>query len=226
MSLRPRYSLLTLLVLTAGIAVGIKLWRGPHWVVLDNPPSVSEYPLLEQISSPNFQQLFPFEMRVQYLNTLSGREVLLIHGEPAPPEKLMVVSWATLQKGNGSSEHVESKDYAIFPLSIMPGDTLPPALQREVLSVTREEILRWYSSKPKPPVTPTTTEPSESQSSLPKPPPAIIPSTYFLSNHKQVYEYHSTYFVIAVSRILVSEIPDPALRTVIEQELANLPDPK
>ena len=33
MSLRPRYSLLTLLLLTAAVAVGIKLWRGPHHVV-------------------------------------------------------------------------------------------------------------------------------------------------------------------------------------------------
>ena len=33
MSLRPRYSLLTLLVLTALVAGGVKLWRGPHHVV-------------------------------------------------------------------------------------------------------------------------------------------------------------------------------------------------
>ena len=30
MSLRPRYSLLTLLILTALVAGGMKLWRGPH----------------------------------------------------------------------------------------------------------------------------------------------------------------------------------------------------
>ena len=33
MSLRPRYSLLTLLLLTALIAGGVKLWYGPHHVV-------------------------------------------------------------------------------------------------------------------------------------------------------------------------------------------------
>ncbi len=32
MSLRPRYSLLTLLVLTALVAGGVKLWYGPHHV--------------------------------------------------------------------------------------------------------------------------------------------------------------------------------------------------
>ena len=33
MSFRPRYSLLTLLVLTALVAGGVKLWHGPHHVV-------------------------------------------------------------------------------------------------------------------------------------------------------------------------------------------------
>jgi hypothetical protein len=33
MSLRPRFSLLTLLILTALVAVGVKLWYGPHHVV-------------------------------------------------------------------------------------------------------------------------------------------------------------------------------------------------
>jgi len=33
MTLRPRYSLLTLLILTALVAGGVKLWYGPHHVV-------------------------------------------------------------------------------------------------------------------------------------------------------------------------------------------------
>jgi len=43
-SLRPRYSLLTLLVLTALVAGGVKLWYGPHRVVEQtNPNTVVEY---------------------------------------------------------------------------------------------------------------------------------------------------------------------------------------
>jgi hypothetical protein len=41
MSLRPRYSLLTLLVLTALVAGGVKLWYGPHHVV-ERPSPVKE----------------------------------------------------------------------------------------------------------------------------------------------------------------------------------------
>jgi len=40
MSLRPRYSLLTLLVLTALVAGGMKLWYGPHHVVERPEPGV------------------------------------------------------------------------------------------------------------------------------------------------------------------------------------------
>ena len=44
MSLRPRYSLLTLLILTALIAGGVKLWYGPHRVVERmTPHTVVEY---------------------------------------------------------------------------------------------------------------------------------------------------------------------------------------
>ena len=38
MSLRPRYSLLTLLVVTALVAGGVKLWHGPHHVVERTKP--------------------------------------------------------------------------------------------------------------------------------------------------------------------------------------------
>lgn len=44
MTLRPRYSLLALLLFTAAVAVGVKLWRGPHHVVdRSNPQMEDEY---------------------------------------------------------------------------------------------------------------------------------------------------------------------------------------
>ena len=44
MSLRPRYSLLALLIFTAFVAGGVKLWRGPHHVVdRSNPQMEDEY---------------------------------------------------------------------------------------------------------------------------------------------------------------------------------------
>jgi hypothetical protein len=42
LSLRPRYSLLTLLVLTALVAGGVKLWYGPHHVVERSSPEVED----------------------------------------------------------------------------------------------------------------------------------------------------------------------------------------
>lgn len=48
MRFRPRYSLLTLLLLTAAVAGGIKYWRGPHWAELPYPPTQAEQAVLEQ----------------------------------------------------------------------------------------------------------------------------------------------------------------------------------
>jgi hypothetical protein len=48
MSLRPRYSLLTLLVLTALVAGGVKLWYGPHRVVIKLPLSQADAEFLSQ----------------------------------------------------------------------------------------------------------------------------------------------------------------------------------
>lgn len=44
MKFRPRYSLLALLLFTAAVAGGVKLWRGPHHVVdRTNPQMEDEY---------------------------------------------------------------------------------------------------------------------------------------------------------------------------------------
>ena len=52
MSLRPRYSLLTLLLLTAAIAVGIKLWRGPHRVMTRFPLTPADAAYFSQFFGP------------------------------------------------------------------------------------------------------------------------------------------------------------------------------
>jgi hypothetical protein len=49
MKIRPRYSLLTLLVLTALIAGGVKYWRGPHRTVMNDPPTHAERKILKSI---------------------------------------------------------------------------------------------------------------------------------------------------------------------------------
>src|SRR5687768_6371264 len=42
MKIRPRYSLLTLLVLTALVACGVKLWRGPHHAIVSGDTRSAE----------------------------------------------------------------------------------------------------------------------------------------------------------------------------------------
>src|SRR4051812_23116133 len=97
MSLRPRYSLLTLLVLTAFVAGGVKLWRGPHWRMLSEPLTASDRALLEMHPNfPRFQGLFPAVTSCHYRNTFQGPELLVIRAEPTPAVPLFVVDWNTL----------------------------------------------------------------------------------------------------------------------------------
>ncbi len=87
MQFRPRYSLLTLLLLTAGIAVGIKLWRGPHLEILSDPPNAIEATYLE-----NFQGLTEFlknhgvaiAFEVETLREWGERRVLSLTIRPTP----------------------------------------------------------------------------------------------------------------------------------------------
>jgi hypothetical protein len=56
MSLRPRYSLLTLLILTALVAGGVKLWYGSHRVVISKSPTATELDLHERIHHQNIRK--------------------------------------------------------------------------------------------------------------------------------------------------------------------------
>lgn len=93
MTLRPRYSLLTLLLLTTAVAVGIKLWRGPHRVLFTNP-TIAQLEEITQTPVANYHrqninhQGTTFEYR--YRNTWSGRELLTVQCNY--PESLLVIT--------------------------------------------------------------------------------------------------------------------------------------
>ena len=75
MSLRPRYSLLTLLVLTALVAGGVKWWHGPHHVVEQKGDKVEvEYDFIRLWSREKIRQ-GPYIMRVYQDDKLSAVEI-------------------------------------------------------------------------------------------------------------------------------------------------------
>ncbi len=73
---RPRYSLLTLLLFTAFVAGGVKLWRGPHRVIFNIPHFVD----------PNLFPLFwpdkRFQYEYEYFNNWHGRRYTYLLARP------------------------------------------------------------------------------------------------------------------------------------------------
>lgn len=87
MQFRPRYSLLTLLLLTAAIALGIKLWRGPHRTSMidlraELPKHFQNLTQLASIDPLLYKLLIPGmisgtqELEYEYLRTWSGENQL------------------------------------------------------------------------------------------------------------------------------------------------------
>ena len=139
MSLRSRYSLLTLLLLTAAIAVGIKLWRGPHEQrVFDpalvtypqNAPSPSDAKLLEQMPvRPYICGGSSGWHRYIYKNTFQGPEVILVSGQPTEAHCIIFETSST----EGHFWIVPKKSNDEAPIN----DGLPPM-----------ELLGWVQGEP------------------------------------------------------------------------------
>ena len=81
MSLRPRYSLLTLFVLTALVAGGVKWWRGPHRVMMSNPPTAVERELLARAIEAVYM-FDDMDFEYVYLQGWDTPEFLALIGRP------------------------------------------------------------------------------------------------------------------------------------------------
>src|SRR6188508_2507940 len=77
MQFKPRYSLLTLLALTAIVAVGVKLWYGPHHVV-ERPSS-------------NLEDEYTYTRDWTGSKIVQGPRVLRYHRSDETLEKIVVV---------------------------------------------------------------------------------------------------------------------------------------
>ncbi len=223
MSLRPRYSLLTLLILTALVAGGLQYWRGPHWRTLSDPLTAADQALLAGPSydNPNLQFLFHGEVRWKYRNTLSGSELLLIHGQPESDAPLFVDQEFMLSgiPGRGRGQ-IPQTLYCVRPASSSTPDG----------PYAHEKIRCWYSvprhASPK-----RDTTDSEIDDVIMKPVEytvmkPTVPHLYFVTEQKRVYQFHSFLWSLTVIPIPAAEIEDPELRALIEAELTNIPDPR
>ena len=77
MSLRPRYSLLTLLIFTALVAGGVKLWYGPHRVSIGEMPTVFEQAILEKGQALGFTT-DEWQYEYDYIQSWQERQILSV----------------------------------------------------------------------------------------------------------------------------------------------------
>lgn len=75
---------------------------------------------------------------------------------------------------------------------------------------------RWIYAGDTPP-------PAAETNGIQLPPFWIFPRCYFVTDRGQVYKYAQSYLMIFVRLVSVTEIPEPEVRALIEQELKHLP---
>jgi hypothetical protein len=206
MSLRPRYSLLTLLLLTVAIAVGIKLWRGPHRVVTRLPFSQAEVDYFSQL----FGHVEPGGDGGGGLETESIRDgwkerVLSVKSIPAEDRETF-----PLYTFNIPDSTVEQGEVIAKPV-------IDESLLRKYPLHTNRRIQRVIATY-------------HAHTDAPKDPlrldaPGLLNTVYLVTESGAIYQqvrvrwFTGDYFY---TEIKFETIPDPYLRARIAEDLATL----
>lgn len=205
MSLRPRYSLLTLLLLTAAVAVGIKLWRGPHRVVMSAPPTVSEQAILDRayLTAVHAAYFKPEVYEYDFVRTWQGLDCATVKGRSGSASPVFVIPTgdtmrfllSTTGMVNGLTvQNLAESTQERLVCWIHSGQLLPPARTNPVLSSATGQIIMGKHY------------------------------TYYLSNQKRLYvDAPTTWHEFSIRLIQMTDVTDPILRARIAEELASTP---
>ena len=211
MSLRPRYSLLTLLVIIAGIAaslvVGMKLYRGPHRAVMSSPPTVAEQTILDRayLAAVHAEYFKPVVYEYDFVRTWQGLDCATVKGRSVSTQPILVLPTGVTMKFLLSTQGIASgftvqNQAAATPERLVcwihSGQLLPPARKNPVLSAATGQIIldKHY--------------------------------TYYVSNQKRLYiDAPASDYGIFIRLIQLTDIDDPILRARIAEELATIPEP-
>jgi len=240
MSLRPRYSLLTLLLLTAGIAGGVKLWRGPHRVFIPNcqkeqytSTSPQKMPLWknlsvisqkEDVSEPGMLSEQNAILEFEFLRNWSEYEVTIVSETWKIPRYLVRVK----QHGLGIIYIIVESSYSLNAASIKP---LLPQPDSEIQSI--EKLVSWVAGnsrhttieyKPRivPVIGPVTHYTLELSAETPHP-------VYFLTETGNIYQLATIARLprldlepeFDLNPVNIDEISNPQIRSRISEQLAT-----
>ena len=209
MSLRPRYSLLTLLILTAIVAGGVKLWRGPHHVVMSDPPTSEEEALLSQLDSLYVMNRFRPNLvyAYEYLNEVRRRKYLCVRGAFVGHRKILIEKWI--------GADAPSYSLSLNPIDEEAGKANSPTFNKE------EHLVCWLYN-------PNCNDDLSSDVSMYRDLPLKLSDThkipcYFLSSHKKIYFFDKVVDAkIPLQPLDLNQIIDPEFRACVARELANV----
>ena len=203
-NVRIRYSLLTLLVLTALIAGGVKLWYGPHRVVISNPPTLEEQEILNSHPLINgFFRIPSARLEYGYYSSWNAKQV-----------KYLLARWDLLQ--TLAFLHAD-EGQAIRKLS----DYTPSQRYLALKSTSPEHILILIDMARVP-----TDPPFEFYVYAPaKEQTQALKTLFLLSSHRRIYRliyWNHDYW--PAEEIALDSIPDMATRDLISSELGKIPE--
>ena len=206
MSLRPRYSLLTLLVVTALVAGGVKLWFGPHRVIFNDPPTPDQELLLKAFRHVKYDDYLirnklTFRYEVEQLREWDGDRILSI--KFIPLQELTLSSGAMTQAVFAQLNLRDCK-LLVSPALLLESDAQQQAELRTCKSAERVVCLLHRGRDSRGPN-----------------------SLYALTEQKNIYELAGVgvFLSLAGKPVTLAQIEDSDLRVKIATELANIPDP-
>lgn len=220
--IRPRYSLLTLLVVTALVAGGVKWWRGPHRLTIGGSPTASEQAILKEGHPFEFP---PAEVRFEYdfLRTLEGREFLSVTCVPTSAAYFLV----------GSSEPIPYDPPGIKGL--YSDSSYREELKKGAITTAnpKERVVCWIRAGRKPtyrevPVTPIP-QPSKRPGQVRIRREIIsgeeLLKSYLVTDVGKLYEIGGAYIAFWGIETTLDQVVDADVRARIAEELHKLPVP-
>jgi hypothetical protein len=205
MNLRPRYSLLTLLVVTALVAGGVMYFLVPHRAMISDPPTADEQRHLDVNYFVRETPLMQHSAQLEY-------EYVYTRGGPR---------WLSLAGQITAECMIYAQKVEKYQCGLLHESWSSKRLALDEQQYDRERVVAWVMSdeyKPPEPPSPKLLLYSFSSNDL----YTNRDGLYLLTDQQRIWIIEQ--FGLAKS-VTLSEIPDDHLRVRLAEELAKIPAP-
>lgn len=216
---RPRYSLLSLLVVTALVAAGVMYFRVPHRALVSNPPTDEERWHLERsFVHRGFVDLEDkFKTEYEYFNTWRGQRWVSLVSKPR--DEYFVTDTAGEINGKPAYLLLPQNQYKRYYEQFSENGERTFQFERVVVVVMSGE-----KEPPRPPEPVTNANGTTIQ--LPTFAFSTVggacPGIYFVTESQRIFQITMSYPFLALERLELSQIPDEHVRRRVEEELSKI----